>query len=101
MQTQHCTRLFYILSLFQPPNTPKRPVPGEEEIEEPDETDYERQRKYRKLQKSRAAELERIEIERQIKLERERLETERKAKEEQQNAIAKLVEEIPEVCFIM
>lgn len=49
------------------------------------------------MQRARAAELERIEFDRQIQLEREREEIERQSKEEQQDAIMKLVEESAEV----
>lgn len=80
---------FFVL---QPPNTPKRPVAEDEGGDEDHEVDYEKQRKMRKIAKARAAELERFERERQLRLEKEREELTRQAEEEKQDAIMKLVE---------
>lgn len=79
--------------LFQPANTPKRPLPEEEvnQIQE-NETDYERQKKLRRLAKHRVQQIEKQEQER-LKAEQERLAEEQRLKQERQDMVQKLVDE--------
>ncbi|XP_075235891.1 beta-catenin-like protein 1 [Lycorma delicatula] len=76
---------------YKPPNTPKRPQP-DEEAEDDNETDYERQRKIRKLAKAKQAELERQERFRSEQLQRQRELELRKAEEEKKDAIMRVVD---------
>lgn len=78
---------------FQPANTPKRPLPEEEvnQIQE-NETDYERQKKLRRLAKHRVQQIEKQEQER-LKAEQERLAEEQRLKQERQDMVQKLVDE--------
>lgn len=79
--------------MLQPANTPKRPLPEEEvnQIQE-NETDYERQKKIRRLAKARVQQIEKQEQER-LKAEQERLAEEQRRKQERQEMVQKLVDE--------
>ncbi|XP_001944048.2 beta-catenin-like protein 1 [Acyrthosiphon pisum] len=78
---------------YKPANTPKRPLPEEEvnQIQE-NETDYERQKKLRRLAKHRVQQIEKQEQER-LKAEQERLVEEQRMKQERQDMVQKLVDE--------
>ncbi|KAL4132573.1 hypothetical protein QTP88_009697 [Uroleucon formosanum] len=78
---------------YKPANTPKRPLPEEEvsQIQE-NETDYERQKKLRRLAKHRVQQIEKQEQER-LKAEQERLAEEQRMKQERQDMVQKLVDE--------
>lgn len=81
------------MCFFKPANTPKRPLPEEEvnQIQE-NETDYERQKKLRRLAKARVQQIEKQEQER-LKAEQERIAEEKRRKQEHQEMVQKLVEE--------
>jgi hypothetical protein len=87
---------------LQPPNTPKR-VQDDDNEEEDYENEFERQRKMRKLAKSRAMEVELLERSQkaQHKEPEETLTTEKPITDEEREKILKLVEnEEVEVCVL-
>lgn len=79
--------------MLQPANTPKRPLPEEEvnQIQE-NETDYERQKKLRRLAKARVQQIEKQEQER-LKAEQEKIAEEQRRKHERQEMVQKLIDE--------
>ncbi|XP_039296273.1 beta-catenin-like protein 1 [Nilaparvata lugens] len=77
---------------YKPPNTPKRPLP-EDEVEDENETDYERQRKIRKLLKAKQLDAERMEMERIRRLKREEELEQERLEEEKREAIMRMVED--------
>lgn len=85
--------LLHCFMIFQPANTPKRPLPEEEisQIQE-NETDYERQKKLRRLAKARVQQIEKQEQER-LKAEQEKIAEEQRRKQERQEMVQKLVDE--------
>ncbi|XP_050523187.1 beta-catenin-like protein 1 [Daktulosphaira vitifoliae] len=78
---------------YKPANTPKRPLPEEEvnQIQE-NESDYERQKKLRRLAKARVQQIEKQEQER-LKAEQEKIADEERRKLERQEMVQKLVDE--------